>query len=104
MFPDAETGESFEYRQLRYHPKYQKISEESYWNEIGRIFQVVGTGEKGPKKERVAGTETFHVIWYEYVLVDIRKEANCTRFVCKAHPQKEDPNRTKITIGGNRII
>ena len=40
---DAETGESLEYRQLRRNPKHQHIWEEYYCNEIGRIYQGVGT-------------------------------------------------------------
>ena len=57
-----EPGESLEYRQLRQHPKYEKIWEESYCNETGRLCQGIFTGEKVLKKQRVAGTETFRII------------------------------------------
>ena len=33
----AETGKSFEYRQLRQHPKYKDIWEQSYSNELGLV-------------------------------------------------------------------
>ena len=33
-----------------------------------------------------------------------RKEITYTKVVCKVRPQKEDPNRTQITISGNRIL
>ena len=50
------------------------------------------------------GTETFCVIWYEHLPVDRRKEVSDTKVVCEVRPPKEDPNRTRITIEGNRII
>ena len=50
------------------------------------------------------GTETFCVIWYEHLPVDRRKEVSDTKVVCEVRPPKEDPNRTRITIDGNRII
>ena len=45
---DEETGKTLEYGQLRKHPKYQKVWNESYSNELGRLCQGVGTGKKGP--------------------------------------------------------
>ena len=50
------------------------------------------------------GTETFCVIWYEHLPVDRIKEVSDTKVVCEVRPPKEDPNRTRITIEGNRII
>ena len=41
---------------------------------------------------------------YEDVPAYRRKEVNYTKVVCKVCPQKDDPNRTQITIGGNIII
>ena len=99
-----EIGENLEYRQLRHHTEYQKIWEESYCNELGRLWQSIGTGEKGLKKKRVAGTETFRIIRYEDVPANRRKEITYTKIVCKVRPQKDDPNRTRITISGNKII
>ena len=32
-----------------------------------------------------------------------RFEITYTKVVCKVRPEKSDPNRTRITIGGNRI-
>ena len=34
----------------------------------------------------------------------MRKEIAYTKVVCEVRPQKDDPNRTQITICGNRII
>ena len=100
---DAETGDSLKYRQLCRNTKHQNIWE-YYCNELVRLYQCVGTGDKYPKKQRVAGTDTFHVIRYEDVLVDRRKEVTYKKVVCEVHPPKYDPSRTWITISGNRII
>ena len=70
---NAETGETLEYRQLWKHPKYQKIWEELYCNELGRLFQGIGTCDKGLNKQRVEGTEIFRVIQYEDVPANRRK-------------------------------
>ena len=99
-----ETGSFLEYRQLWNHPKYQKIWEESYCNELGCLCQGIGTGDKGLKKQRFSVTETFRVFWYEDVPADIIKEINYVGVVCEVCPQKDHPNRTWITIGDNVII
>ena len=39
---DVDTGEILEFRQLRKHPKYMKIWDTSYANELGRLCQGVG--------------------------------------------------------------
>ena len=101
---NAETGETLEYRQPQNHPKYQKIWEESYCNELGCLCKGIGTGFKGLKKQRVAGTETFKFIRCEDVPANRRKKITYTKVVCELRPQKDDPNRTRMTIGGNRII
>ena len=101
---DAETVKTLEYRQLRQHPKYKGIWEQSYSNELGWLFQGIGHGTVGPKKERVAVTETFQVIKHGDIPKDRLKEVTYNKAVCEVRPQKVDPNLTRITIGGNSII
>ena len=101
---NPDTGETLEYRQLRCHPKYRCIWETSYCNELGRLCQGIGRVDKGPKKQRVSGTETFQVIIYEDIPGDRHMEVCHTKVVYEVRPKKEDPDRTSITIGGNRII
>ena len=50
---DSETGQTMEYSQLRRHPKYSKIWQTSYSNELGCLCQGIGSGKKGPKQQRV---------------------------------------------------
>ena len=75
----------------------------SYSNEMGRLCQVIGKNTEG-KGKRVEGMDTFFVTHYHDILAKRRKEITYTSVVCKVRPQKEDPNQTQITIGGNRIF
>ena len=80
-----------EYRQLCRHPKYKHIRGTSYFNELGRLYQGIGRGGNGPKKQRVAGIETFKVIRYEDIPQDCRREICHTKAVCDVRAHKEDP-------------
>ena len=75
-----------------------------YCNELGQLYQGIGKGTNGPRKQRIPGTEIFKVIRYQDIPQDRRKEVCHTKVVCEVRPQKEDPDITRITIGGNRII
>ena len=56
-----------------------------------------------PNSKRVEGTNTFFRINYNDIPVHKRKEICHTLVVCKVRPEKDDPDRTRITIGGSRI-
>ena len=71
-------------------------------NKLGRICQGIGTSPAGTGK-CVKGTDTFFLIRFEDIPANRRKEITYTKVVCKVRPEKSDPNRTRITIGGNRI-
>ena len=79
---DTETGQTIEHCQLWSHPKYNKVWNKSYANELSKLFQGVGQGEKVPKKQRMAGTDTFHVIKYNKIPVYFQKEITYTKVVC----------------------
>ena len=97
-----EIGQLVEYRQLCKHPNYAATWNMSYSNDMCRLFRGIGKNTEG-KGKRVEGTDTFFIIYYHDIPVDILKEITYTSVVCEVRPQKEDPNRTQITIGGNRI-
>ena len=99
---DEDMGEYLNYRQLRQHLKLKHIWNQSFSNEMGRLCQGIGVGDNGIG-HRVEGTDTFRVIYYDNIPPDRRKEITYTSVVCEVRPQKADPNRTRITIGGNRI-
>ena len=99
---DPTTGEFMEHRQLRRDPKYKPVWDKSYSNELGRLCQGIGTGAS-PTSKRVEGTNTFFLINYNDIPVHKRKEICHTLVVCEVRPEKDDPDRTRITIGGSRI-
>jgi hypothetical protein len=68
---------------------------------LGRLCQ----GFKGKDSTRppVDETDTFHVIDYADIPPDHLKEVCYSNVVCKVRTEKADPDRTRITIAGNRI-
>ena len=62
---NEETGLFMEYRELRKHPHFSKIWNNSASNELGRLLQGIGEGDQGQENQRVDGTDTFRVIKYE---------------------------------------
>ena len=67
-----------------------------------RLCQGVG---KAPNEsgQRIKGMDILFVIDYEKIPCDQHKDITYTFVVCTVRPQKEDPNRTRITIGVNDI-
>ena len=88
---DKETGKLLEYRQLRKDPRYVPIWNPSYANELGQLCQGVGKGTNGPKKQQVAGTDTFRVMHYHDNPKHKLKDVCHTMVVCKYRPQKKNP-------------
>ena len=80
---DKETGKLLEYRQLQKDPRYAPICNPSYSNKLGRLCQGVGKGTKGPKKQRVAGTDTFRVMHYHDIPKHKLKDVYHTMVVCE---------------------
>ena len=50
---NEETGEMLEFRRSRSHPKYKKIWDTFYANELGRLYQGIGTKKEDPTQKRV---------------------------------------------------
>jgi hypothetical protein len=92
---DDETGEMLEYRHLIKRPKYKAIWHNSFGNEIGRLAQ----GMPG----RVQGTNTIFFIDKKDVPQDRWKDVTYGRMVCDYRPEKDDPYRTRLTVGGDKI-
>ena len=90
----SETGKSMEYRDL-----ITDASTCATWlcsaaNEFGRLAQ-------GLSDNRVEPTNT--IFFIPRSKVPKHKRPTYARFVCSYHPQKAEPYRTHITIGGNLI-
>ena len=99
---DSATGEFLEHPQLRRDPRYKETWDKSYANELGRLCQGIGTGTK-PGTKRIDGTNTFFPIKYEDIPTHKQKEICHTFVICEVRPEKDDPDRTRITIGGSKI-
>ena len=58
----------------------------------------------GPKKQIIKATGTFKVICFNDIPFDKQKDIWHTRVVCEYRHNKDDPNRTRITIAGGHIL
>ena len=92
---DGYTGELLEYRHLITRPKYREVWGKSFGDEVGRLAQ----GTPG----RVEGTNTLFFIHKHEVPPDRRKDVTYDRICCNVRPEKDDPNRVRLTVGGNLI-
>ena len=93
---DKESGKLLNYRQLLQHPKYKKEWSLSSANEFGRLAQGVGGRIKNP-------TNTIRFIRENEIPKERRKDVTYGSFVCTVRPEKAEPNRTRFTVGGNKI-
>jgi len=98
-----ETGKFLEHRQLCRDPNHKPTWDRSYENEIGRLCQGVGTHPTKQNTQRIAGTNTMHMIHFSNIPKDRISDVAHTKVVYEVRLTKVDPNRTRITIGGNTI-
>jgi hypothetical protein len=87
------TGATMEYRQLITDPSTKDAWVISSANEFGRLEQGVGG--------RIKGTDTIRFIPSKDL--PNGRTATYPRFVCSERLQKAEPNRTRLTLGGNLI-
>ncbi len=99
---NSTTGNMLEHCQLQRDPWYKMTWDTLYSNELDRLCQGISSRE-APNSKCVAGTNTFFYINYNNIQLHKRKEICHTMVFCEVRPEKDDPNRTQITIGGNRI-
>ena len=87
-----ETGKSLQYRHSMNMEKYMEVWGTSFANELGRLAQ----GSRDVK-----GTNTIKFIRRGQVLDG--RTITYDRLVCDLRPQKEEKNRTQLTVGGDRL-
>ena len=92
---DKKSGKMLNYRQLMRHPDYKGPWSLSSANEFGRLANGVGG--------RIKGTNTIRFIRKDEVPVGRRKDVTYGQFVCTVRPEKKEQNRTRFTVGGDRI-
>ena len=82
-----------EYRHLIADPATREVWLKPSANKFGRLM-------KGLKRV-IQGTETMKFIQKHEV--PYNKKVTYSRFVCDYRPQKEEKERTRITVGGDRL-
>ena len=75
--------------------KYRDIWSTSLANELGRLAQVI---------LNVKGTNTIFFISKSEIPKDRLKDVTYGRIVVAYKPHKADPNRSRLTVGGDRIV
>jgi hypothetical protein len=93
---DDETGQLLNYKQLLRSAKYKKQWSISSANKFGRLANGVGNRIKNP-------TNTIQFICKKDIPQDRRKDVAYGSFQCNMRPEKKEKNRTRFTVGGDRI-
>ena len=93
---DAESGRMLNYRQLLRLPKYKGPWSTSAANEFGRLANGIGGRIKNP-------TNTIRFLAKHEVPKDRLKDVTYGSFVCTIRPEKAEPLRTRLVVGGDRI-
>jgi hypothetical protein len=88
-----ETGQAQEYPALSTNPATKDTWVRSFANKLGRLAQGVSN--------RVQGTDTIFFVPFSAVPTD--RTVTYGRIVCDYRPQKSEPERTRLTVGGNLI-
>ena len=93
------TGKQMEYRDLVKDPAYAKRWKRSKANELGRLLQGAGKKENG--EQRIKGYNCCDVIHKH----EVEKGQTITyaQTVCTVRPEKDEPDQTRITAGGNLL-
>ena len=92
---DRRTGRLLKYRQLLNHPDYRHDWTRSSANEFGRLANGVGG--------RIKGTNTIEFVTLHSIPRERRRDVTYGQFVCTVRPEKAEPNRTRLVVGGDRI-
>ena len=93
---NEETDKIMEYRHLIGNPKYRDLWQSSYGDEIGRLAQ----GMPG----RVKGTDMIFFIKKKDAPAHRWRDIMYGRIVVSFRPTKDDPNRTRLTMGRDCIM
>eukprot|EP00804_Cyclotella_cryptica_P006129 CCRYP_010734-RA/>CCRYP_010734-RA protein AED:0.34 eAED:0.34 QI:0/0/0/1/0/0/2/0/327 len=92
---EKSTGKMLNYCQLIQHPTLCDEWTLSSANEFGRLAQGVGG--------RIKGTNTIRFIAKSHIPMGCRKDITYGQLVCTVRPEKQEQNRTRFTVGGDRI-
>jgi hypothetical protein len=89
------TGHLMKIQQLLVNPKCKELGGKSYMKELGRLAQGMPRVSKG--------TDTIVFIRCKDIPHDCKCNVTYARVCVNYCPEKEDPNRTRVTAGGNLL-
>jgi hypothetical protein len=92
---DRDTGKLLNYRQLLRHPKCKRAWSTLAANKFGQLAQGVGG--------QIKGTNTISFIHKHEVPKSRMKDVTYGQFECNKIPKKNEVNRTRFTVGGDKI-
>jgi hypothetical protein len=92
---DRDTGKLLNYRQLLRHPKCKRAWSTLAANKFGQLAQGVGG--------QIKGTNTISFIHKHEVPKSRMKDVTYGQFECNKIPKKHEVNRTRFTVGGDKI-
>ena len=92
---DEDTGDLLDYCHLVKHPKHKKYGSGAFGKEVGRLAQELPS--------IVEGTNTLNFIFKHEIPSDRFIDVTYAHIVCNKRPEKKDPNRCRITVGGNMV-
>ena len=91
---DPDTGKQLEYRDLITQAKTKPTWSKSFASELGRLTQGI---------HNIKGTTTIFFIKRSDIPKDRLKDVTCGRLVVTYKPNKSEPNRSRLTVGGKFI-
>jgi hypothetical protein len=92
---DMDTGKLLEMWHLLVNTKYKELWGKSYTTELGRLAQGISGVSKG--------TDTIVFIARNEITFARLKDVTYGHVCVNYCPKKDDPNRTHLTVGGNRV-
>jgi hypothetical protein len=92
---NMDTGKLLEMRHLLVNPMHKELWGKSYTTEFGRLAQGISGVSKG--------TDTIVFIARNEIPFARLKDVTYGPVCVNYHPKKDDPNRTRLTIGGNKV-
>lgn len=88
-----------EYRKFLNNEQYKETWSRAGTNKYSRLFQRVRKNDDG--RQCITGTDTYH--WMPQSKVPKGKKITFARIVVEKCPEKDDPNRVRITTGGVQL-
>ena len=88
-------GDLLEYRHIMKREDYQNIWGKLYGNQLGILSQGIG--------DNIKETDTIVFTTKQNIPFENRRDITYGQIVCNYREGKEEPNRARLVVGGNKI-